>query len=86
MLKYQRKEHLVKKKCGTQRLCLFIFRCMALKQLKSLTTMPTFNWLGGQEVTHHIAVLELPSWIPGSDRDYLLVFFASLVLYSGRFG
>jgi len=43
--------------------CLFTFRPIALKQLNNWTTMNTWSWPGGQDVTHPHLVLEVPGSI-----------------------
>jgi len=35
--------------------CLFMFRCITLTQLNSLTPIDTFSCRGGQDVTHQSA-------------------------------
>jgi len=42
------------------RLCLFMFRPMAWKQLNSLTTIITLSWLSGAEVTYPLWVRDVP--------------------------
>jgi len=68
--------------CGPQiRFCLFTVRLIAFKQLNSLTTIDTFSWLGGPEVTHPPWVQDVPGSIPGSDRDVYVWFCVLLLLW-----
>jgi len=55
-------------------LCLFTFRPIALKHLKSLTTIDTYSWLGGPLVAHPTGVREVPGSIPGSSKDFYAKF------------
>jgi len=52
------------------RLCLFMFRPIASKQLNSLLTINTFSWLGGAVVTCPLWVQEAPGSIPGSGKGF----------------
>jgi len=75
MSNYYRKLNLLKK-CGPQiRLCLFMFRPISLKQLNSWTTVDTFSWLGGPEVTYPTAVQEVPVSIPGYGKGFDVWFY-----------
>jgi len=59
------------KRCGPQIwLCLFTFRPITLKQLKSLTLIGKFSCLGGLYVTHRNMVRK----VPGSVRDLCFLF------------
>ena len=55
---------------------------ITLKQFNSLTTIKTFSWLGGLDVTQQTAMIKSPCWIPGLDKDFyvhindLVVFWA----------
>ena len=67
MLKY----YIYFEKCGPQIwLCLLMFRPIAMKQLKSMTLINLFKLLDGLEVTHQIAVREVPGSIPDSGNDF----------------
>jgi len=69
------------KMCGPQIwLCLFTFRPIASKQLKSLTTIDILSWLGGAVVTHPPWVQEVPGSIPISGRGFYVRFFVLLLL------
>ena len=57
------------------RLCLFTFRPIAPKQLKSLSTIDTLSWLGGAVVTDPLWVQEAPGSIPGSVKGFHVIFF-----------
>ena len=62
------------------RLCLFTFRPIASKQLKSLLTIDTLSWLGGAVVTHPLWVQEVPGSIPGSSKAFLGLIFCFVVV------
>jgi len=51
------------------------------KQLKSLTTIVFFSWLGGAEVLHPLWVREVPGSIPGSCTGLYVCFFVWLCFY-----
>jgi len=51
-----------------------------LKQLNSLTLNDTYSCLGGLEVTHQTAMLEVPGLIPGSSMDFNDCFFVLMLL------
>jgi len=61
-------------------LCLFTFRPIASKQLKSLTTIVIVSWLGGAVVTHPLKVQEVPGSIPGSGKGFYVSFLALFLL------
>ena len=68
------------KMCGPQiRLCLFLFRPIASKQLNGLTTIITYSWLGGAVVKHSLWVQEVPDSIPCSGKGFYVWFFVMLV-------
>jgi len=72
--------------CGPQiMLGLFTFRPIVSKQLKSLTTIDIFRWLGGAVVTHPLGVQQDPGSIPGSGKGFyvcvLLLLFCFYFLY-----
>ena len=74
-LKYCRITTLLKI-CGPQIwLCLFMFRPIVLKQLNSLNSIDMFSSLGGLEVTHQIAVPEVPLRYQALTRIFLLLFW-----------
>ena len=67
--------------CGQQiRLCLFTVRPIASKQLNSLTTSNILSWLGSAVVTHPLWVQDVPGSIPGSGKDFYVLFFVLLLL------
>jgi len=69
------------KMCGPQIwLCLFKFRPITSKQLKSLTTSDTLSWLSGTGVTHLLWVREVPGSIPCSGKGFYVWFFVLLLL------
>jgi len=68
--------------CGPQIwFCLFMFRPVMLQQFFSLTTIYMFSCLGGPEVAHPTAVLEVPGSIHVSDKDFYVCFFVMLVCF-----
>jgi len=70
------------KMCGSQiRLCLFTFRHIASKQLNSLTSILTLNWLCGAEITHPLWVQEVPGSIPGSCSGFYVWFCFVVVVF-----
>ena len=75
----QKKMNLLKM-CGPQiRLCLLTFRPIASKQFNSLTTLVTFSWLGGSEVTHS---LRCPGFISLFRQGFLcMIFFRWCVFF-----
>jgi len=60
-----------------QKLCLFVFRFITLKQLKS-TLIDTFSSFGGLEVTHQTAVPEVLGSIPAAKNEFM---FFVIVVY-----
>ena len=56
----------------------FTFQPISFKQLNSLTTIDTFSWLGGPEVTHVSGVRDVLGSVPGSSKVY--VWFCVLLL------
>jgi len=69
------------KMCGPQnRHCLFTFWPIVLKQLNSLTTVDTFSWLGGPEVTGPTVVIETPGSIPGSQGFVCMICYIVVVV------
>jgi len=74
------KMHLLKMSGPQIWLCLFTFRPIVSKQLKSLLTIDTVSWLGGAVVTHPLWVQEFPGSIPGSGKGFYVSFFALLLL------
>jgi len=65
-------------------LSLFSFRPIASKQLISLTTIVTFTWLGGAEVTHPLLVQEVPGTITCSGKAfYVWLFLGFFVFFNG---
>jgi len=89
ILKYYKGHRKKKKKinllkmCGPQmRLCLFMFRPFASKQLYSWTTIDTLSWARGAEVTYPRWAREVTGSIPGSDKGfYVWCFVLLLCLY-----
>jgi len=65
------------------RLRLFTFRPTALKQLISLTTIDTFSWLAGSEVTCPNRLREVPGSISCFGKDFY-VWFQVLILLFGQ--
>jgi len=59
---------------------LFMFQTIAPKELNSLTTIVTFSWFGGAEVTHPLWLREVPGSIPGSGNAFSVWFFVLLLL------
>jgi len=55
-------------------------RPITLKQLNSLTTFDTFRCLGGPDETHQTAVIEVPGYVPGSNKAFMLVVCVLFVL------
>jgi len=81
MQKYYRKKMNLMQVSGLQIwLWFFTFRPIASKQLNSLTTIGTINWLGGAVVTHSLWVQEAPGSIPGSCKAFYVWFFVLLLL------
>jgi len=71
-----------KRLCGSHiRLCLFTFRPIASKQLNSLTTIVTFSWLGGAQVTHPLWLRDVPGSIPGSGKGFMFDFCFDVVVF-----
>jgi len=67
--------------CGPQiRLCLFMFRPIASKQLKSLTTIVTLSWLGGSAETHPLWMPELPGSTLSTSKGFYVWFFCFVVV------
>ena len=58
------------------------FTCqpIALKQFNSLTTIVTFSWRGGPEVTHPPWVQDVPGSIPSSGKYFVFALFCFCVL------
>jgi len=68
------------KMCGPQiGPWLFTFWHIASKQLNSLTTIVTLNWLDVAQVTHPLWVQEVPGSIPGSGRGFYVWFLSQNV-------
>jgi len=72
--------HLLKMSGPQIWLCLFTFRAIASKQLNSLTTIDTVNWLGAAVVTHPLWVQEVPGSLPGSGKGFYVSIFCSVVV------
>jgi len=63
--------------CG---LCLFMCPPITLKWLNSLTTIGVeFSCIGGLEVTHRIAVRQVPGSIPGPGKGFKCSLFCFVV-------
>jgi len=59
---------------------LFIYEKQMCSQLNSLTTIETFIWFGGREVTQHIAVTVVSGSTRRSGKDFYICFFVLLSL------
>jgi len=66
--------------CPQNRHCLLTFWPIELKQLNSLTTIDTFSWLGGPEVTDPTVVLDTPGSIPGSEGFVCMICYIVVVV------
>jgi len=62
-------------------LCLFMCRCITLKQLNNLTIIDAFSSLDGQEIMHQTTFPKVPDSIRGSHTDIFNVFFNVVVAY-----
>ena len=58
---------------------VFMFRCITLKHLNSLTNIDSVSWLGDLEVTHRTAMPQVPGSIPSSEKDIYVCFFVWLL-------
>ena len=67
---------ILQKKCGSQiGFYLYMFRCITLKQLNSLTTIHSLSFLGGQVVTHKTTVPEVLGSILRIYKEFCLLCF-----------
>jgi len=66
--------------CKQIRLCLFTFRPIASKQLKSLTKIDTLSWLVDAVLTHPLWVQKVPGSISGSGKGFYVWFFVLLLM------
>jgi len=65
-------------------LCLFMFRPITFQQLNNMTSIVTFRYLGGRDVTLLTAVRVVPGSIPGFGNDFyvcLSCFVNAVILF-----